>query len=674
APLVLLTAAAMVTDTLVNGIGILGPEIRSAFHLSDAGLGALAFVAAVAQIAWGMPVAVFADRGSRKNVAAVTLLVFCLTMPLMALVHDVWPFAFLYLLAAIGLGSSDTVHNAYLADAYPSQARARVFAWHNLNDPVSQTVGILLVGYIASATHIWRWDLVLALVGVPVAIGIFFLREPDKGANESSHILRAAGMDVESEQHGAPRVLLGSAVTRLLRIRSLYYELVAVAILGFAGTGIPLFGALYYERHWHLGVAQRADVFAIIGLSAFLGLPVAFLVGDRLFRRAPEKPLLLAGGAIAAFGVFFTVSLYMPHLWMVVTLQFLAQAAVAPLSICIFQTLAATAPPEMRAICFGLFGVYALVFGGFAGGILLGAVSDATNVTEALTLIGPVCVLGGVLLLVGSRFVRQDITLVIEDVLERYSEGKRRKAGGAIPALQVHNLDFSYGTQQVLFDVNLEVAEGEMVALLGTNGAGKSTLLKTVAGLEHPHRGVIRIFGANCTYLEPEQIIGQGAALLLGGAMTFPGLSVADNLRAGAWSLPSAERAGAIDQALGRFPELGPRLHQTAGTLSGGEQQMLALTRVLMTRPRLLLLDELSLGLAPMTVERLLEIVSGVNAEGATVVLVEQSVNRAMHLARRALFMERGQVLFDGGADELLRRHDLLRPVFLGDGALSSPG
>ncbi len=114
---------------------------------------------------------------------------------------------------------------------------------------------------------------------------------------------------------------------------------------------------------------------------------------------------------------------------------------------------------------------------------------------------------------------------MIEDVLERHAEGQRRNSGGAIPALQVHNLDFFYGNQQVLFDINIEVPEGEMAALLGTNGAGKSTLLRAVSGLDHPHRGVIRIFGVNCTYLEPEQIIDLGAALLVGGKMTFPGLT-----------------------------------------------------------------------------------------------------------------------------------------------------
>jgi ABC-type branched-subunit amino acid transport system ATPase component/sugar phosphate permease len=657
----------MVTDTIVNGIGILSPNIKNSFHLSGVGIGAVIFAGAVAQIAWGMPVAVFADRGSRKNVAAITLLIFSATVPLMALVHNVWPFVFLYLVAAIGLGSSDTVHNAYLADAYPTNGRARIFTWHNMNDPVSQTVGILLVGYIASATHNWRWALGLALLGVPVALRIFFIREPEKGANESSHILKAAGMDIETEQENAPKVLLGSAITRLLRIRSLYYELVSVAILGFAGTGIPLFGSLYFQRRWHLGVAHRADVFSIIGLSAFLGLPVVYLVGDRLFRRAPEKPLVVASVCIAVFGGFYSISLYMPHLWMVVVFQFLAQAAVAPLSICIFQTLAATAPPEMRAICFGLFGVYALVFGGFAGGILLGAISDSTNVTTALTLIGPVCAVGGVLLYIGSRYVRRDITLVIEDVLERYAEGKRRKAGGAIPALQIHNLDFFYGTQQVLFDVNLEVPEGEIVALLGTNGAGKSTLLRAVSGLDHPHRGVIRIFGANCTYLEPEQIIDQHVALLVGGKMTFPGLSVRDNLRVGEFSFrrESARSRAALDEAVATFPELAARLDQPAGTLSGGEQQMLALARVMMTTPKLLMIDELALGLAPLTVDRLMAIVRRVNADGATVILVEQSVNRAMSLARHAFFIERGEIRFDGPTAELLDRDDLLRPVFL---------
>jgi ABC-type branched-subunit amino acid transport system ATPase component len=336
------------------------------------------------------------------------------------------------------------------------------------------------------------------------------------------------------------------------------------------------------------------------------------------------------------------------------------------------MTLAATAPPEMRTICFAMFGVYSLVFGGFAGSVIVGAVSDAIGglhgIIVSLTIIAPVCLVGGFLLILGSRSVKRDITLVIEDVIERYTEGKRRQEGGEIPSLQVHNLDFYYGTNQVLFDVNLQVEQGEMIALLGTNGAGKSTLLRAVSGLSHPHRGVVRIFGMNCTYLEPEQIIDQGVALLVGGKMTFHGLSVRDNLRIGGHTMrrDRAKAAAAMREAMDVFPELQARLDQPAGTLSGGEQQMLALARVMMTRPRLLLIDELALGLAPMTVERLMGMVRRINEEGATVILVEQSVNRAMSLAERCFFMERGEIRFDGPTAELMQRDDLLRPVFLG--------
>jgi ABC-type branched-subunit amino acid transport system ATPase component/sugar phosphate permease len=675
APLVLLTAAALVPGTFGNGIALIGRNLETSFHMSNASLGAVAFIAQVSQLLWAVPLAVWADRGSRKKVAAIALLIFAFFGSLMAISPNVWAFAFLYLAASVGTGVNNTVHNSYLADAYPTEARGRIFSWHNLSDPLSQTIGILIFAYVVTIAHDWRYGLLVALAGIPLGFALFTLREPEKGANEASHILRASGMDLQSQQEKAPRVLLGSAVTRLLRVRSLYYELVAVAILGFAGTGAPLFGNLFFIDKFHLDTASRGDVYAIIGLAAFLGLPVAYVFGDRYFRRAPQRPLVIAGFCITAYGGLFVLSLYVPQLWLCVTLQFLAQAAVQPLYICIFLTLAATAPPEMRTICFAMFGVYSLVFGGFTGSVLLGAVSDAIGglhgIVVSLSFILPVCAAGGLLLIIGSRSVRRDITLVIEDVIERYTEGRRRQSGGDIPALQIHNLDFFYGTNQVLFDVNLEIEEGEMVALLGTNGAGKSTLLRAVSGLSHPHRGVIRLFGMNSTYLEPEQILDQGVALLVGGKMTFPGLSVRDNLRIGGHTL-RRDRAGALkahDEALAAFPELAERLDQPAGTLSGGEQQMLALSRVMMTGPRLLMIDELALGLAPMTVERLMGMVRRINDSGTTVILVEQSLNRALSLAERCFFMERGEIKFDGPTAELMARDDLLRPVFLGTAA-----
>ena len=236
-------------------------------------------------------------------------------------------------------------------------------------------------------------------------------------------------------------------------------------------------------------------------------------------------------------------------------------------------------------------------------------------------------------------------------------------------ALEVDEVDFSYGTRQVLFGVSLRVATGGVTALLGTNGAGKSTLLRAVCGLEHCTAGEIRLWGRTVNGVDIEEISRRGVGLLAGGRMTFPGLSVVENLRVGSHHLRRDRTAqrDAIERALQLFPILAQRRAQRAGTLSGGEQQMLALARVLMTSPRLLLIDELSLGLAPRAVEDLLGVVRAANDEGTTVVLVEQSVNLATTLADHAVFLERGQVRFDGPTTELMERDDLLRPVFLTD-------
>ena len=150
APLVLLTAAAIVPGTFGNGISLIGNNLEHTFHIHDAALGAVTFVAAVAQLLWAVPLALWADRGSRKVVAGVALLVFAVFAPLMALAPNVWAFTFLYLIASIGFYVNDTVHNSYLSDAYPTEGRGRVFSWHNLSDPLSQTIGILVFGFVVT--------------------------------------------------------------------------------------------------------------------------------------------------------------------------------------------------------------------------------------------------------------------------------------------------------------------------------------------------------------------------------------------------------------------------------------------------------------------------------------------------------------------------------------------
>src|SRR5207244_7333203 len=229
------------------------------------------------------------------------------------------------------------------------------------------------------------------------------------------------------------------------------------------------------------------------------------------------------------------------------------------------------------------------------------------------------------------------------------------------------SVDFSYGKLQVLFDVDFTVDDGEMVALLGVNGAGKSTLLKVISGIGLPSAGSIRFRGQDVTYLDAERRLRLGITQVPGGRAVFPPLSVVDNLRVYGYALGRGERGlgKAIERCFEAFPRLAERRNQPASTLSGGEQQMLGLCKALILDPRLLLIDELSLGLAPVIVAQLLDMVREINAEGTAVVLVEQSVNIALQVARHAYFMERGEIRFDGPSDELLRRSDLLRGVFL---------
>jgi ABC-type branched-subunit amino acid transport system ATPase component len=236
------------------------------------------------------------------------------------------------------------------------------------------------------------------------------------------------------------------------------------------------------------------------------------------------------------------------------------------------------------------------------------------------------------------------------------------------PVLAVDRIDFSYGRLQVLFDVSVEVAPGEALALLGTNGAGKSTMLRVVAGLERPSRGSVCFDGEDITGVPAERLPGRGLVLVPGGKAIFPDLTVAENLEMQAlavrqrrqWVKQQRER---VDEA---FPRLAERRGQLAGSLSGGEQQQLALAKALLLDPRLLCIDELSLGLAPVVVQELMETVRRIQATGVALILVEQSLNIAAQMCDRAVFMEKGEIRFEGRTTELLERDDIARAVFLG--------
>lgn len=241
--------------------------------------------------------------------------------------------------------------------------------------------------------------------------------------------------------------------------------------------------------------------------------------------------------------------------------------------------------------------------------------------------------------------------------------------------LSVDSIEVFYGEIRALSGVSLEVREGEMVALLGANGAGKTSTLRTISGLVPVTAGSVTFDGHPIQNLPAHRIVGQGMAHLPEGRELFPELSVLENLRMGYWT----QRKGAgkhrsyesqLDTVMDHFPRLRERSSQAAGSLSGGEQQMLGVARALMSSPRLLLVDELSLGLAPKIVQQLFEILREVNAAGTAVLLVEQFVHLALANTHRAYVLARGQVVLEGPSQELAHRPELTE-AYLGEGAAS---
>jgi branched-chain amino acid transport system ATP-binding protein len=232
--------------------------------------------------------------------------------------------------------------------------------------------------------------------------------------------------------------------------------------------------------------------------------------------------------------------------------------------------------------------------------------------------------------------------------------------------LRVEDLSASYGPVEVLHGVGIEVVEGELVALLGANGAGKTTLLRTVSGLMPVGRGRIVLGGEDVTDLPPHRRCEQGVIQVPEGRKLFPRMTVSQNLELGARpGAPRRRRKGTMQELFARFPVLADRRGQLAGTLSGGEQQQLAIARGLMGLPRALLLDEPTLGLAPVLAEEILEIVASLHQDGMTVLLVSQEVVGALEIADRAYVLESGDVAMTGTAAELLSRDDI-RGAYLG--------
>ena len=231
--------------------------------------------------------------------------------------------------------------------------------------------------------------------------------------------------------------------------------------------------------------------------------------------------------------------------------------------------------------------------------------------------------------------------------------------------LKVENLNVYYGSINAIKGISFEVNQGEIVTMIGANGAGKSTTMNTVAGLLKPKSGSITFEGHDITSTPASKVVSLGLALCPEGRRVFQQMSVRENLEMGGYTRPAGELAASLDQVFEQFPRLKERQRQIAGTLSGGEQQMLAMGRALMSKPKLLMLDEPSMGLAPLLVEQIFEIVLKLNQAGTTILLVEQNAQMALSIANRTYVLETGHVVKEGSADALMH-DDAVRKAYLG--------
>jgi ABC-type branched-subunit amino acid transport system ATPase component/sugar phosphate permease len=655
---------------------VVGPDVQRSLGLSDTGLGVVASLAGLTFVLGALPLGLLGDRVHRLRLTFVCAAVAALATALTSTVQAAWQLAAARLVTGAGQASILPVNNSLLADGYPVAARSSVFALHGLMPSLGYVVGPVVAGAaaaVAGGAEGWRAAfVVLGVASAATALLALLPREPVRGRGDLAEVVGEEQADLLAADRALdPPVGLGPAVQRLLGIRTLFFLLVGIGVLGFSLVSVPTFFGLLLEREYGLGPLARGWAVAATEVISIAGTVAGGVVGGRLFRASPSRAVTLVAVSIGAFGVALPLALYAPGgLLVIVGGVGVAKAVQAVGTVPVYLFVAAVVPTRLRSLGYALLGIYILLLGGLMGNVLTGLVSDARGPRFALVAVSvPASLLAAALTALGARHVVRDLALTVQEVQEEQAERSRVLAGGEVPVLQVRDLDAGYGGVQVLFGVDLDVHEGEVLALLGTNGAGKSTLLRAVSGLLVPSRGVVRLDGRLITFSEPSARVGLGVVQVPGGKAVFPSLTVAENLLAGAhrYGWDRREIARRIDDVVDLLPRLGERFDQRAGQLSGGEQQMLALGKALLLDPRLLLVDELSLGLAPVVVADLLQVVERLKERGTTIVLVEQSLNVALAVADRAVFLEKGTVRFTGPAAELLERPDLARAVFLGD-------
>jgi ABC-type branched-subunit amino acid transport system ATPase component len=653
-------AALVIAEQLdQSAFTVLSPDIRDSFHLSNTGLGAVVVLLIPVVLLLALPIGYLADRRRRTALAGGGAALWGGFALLTGLAPSVGVLAGARCGAGIGRSVIQPTHQSLLADYYPPQARMGVFSLWRSAVPAGLIAGPLMAGALGSAFG-WRVPfLVIALPTIGVAMLALRLPEPIRGAHERA--AQGADEELRGVEEAPPtweeswRTLNGVRTLRRAW-RSLPFMLGGILSATFL---LPL----YYDKVFHVDTLGRGVLSAIIEPFQLLGILIGAPICSRLMRSRPSRVLSLFGlfGSVAALGL--AVVAVAPNVQIAAAGAAWVTFWVAMLTPGFSAVTSLITPPRARSFGFSvvdLWVVPGLIF------VLIGAsLGDHHGFRIAIASMIPVFLTGAYILASAGGHVAAD-TRAAQLSSVAQAEFRRSRAEGDPTLLTCRGIDVSYGQVQVLFGVDFDVRDGEMVALLGTNGAGKSTLLKAIAGLVDPSGGAIVFDGRDMTYASAQQALRSGIVLMPGGRSVFPTLTVRENLAAACWLVGRrALSDDLIAPVLARFPRLEERIDQPAGNLSGGEQQMLGLSMAFLAEPKLLMIDELSLGLAPTIVEQLLVTVRDIHARGTTVILVEQSVNVALTLAERAVFMEKGEVRFEGATRDLLDQPEILRSVFL---------
>jgi branched-chain amino acid transport system ATP-binding protein len=656
-PAAALSFLAMVNESDQSAYGLLGPEIVRTFRVSPTLFGLITIPIVLLGLVLPIAIGWLTDRLDRVRMAVVGGLLWAFCAAAVGLAPSFGIFVAARVLASIGRSVSGPTHNTLIADIYPVERRGLAFSLHQNAHPVGELVGLVIGGLLATV-YSWQTTIILLpLLSLPALVAVARIKDPVTVARRAG---RAAGAEDE-EKAPSLRVSL-----RLLQNVVSFRRYALVWFLLAVGSAMSSVYSFYFDAVFGLSPLQRGAVLGSTALLTIVGSVVGGRWGQSMIARGDTKRLgNLLVWSISAFAVTLLGTALAPNVWVASAIVICSSPLRALAAIPVLLVLSATVPARMRGVAFGALTTcfalgllalpIALAYGNhysYRVSLLLGVIPTAIAALVAYLTSGSI----------GGDIARAERVGSMEQ-----EAATRRRLGQRPGILEVSGLDVRYGTVQVLFDVDLRLEDGEMLALLGTNGAGKSTLLKAVCGLVRPTAGAVLLDGRDVTGLDAEQLAGRGIALVPGGKGVFPGLSVERNLRLGSWlyrkDAPASHKA--LDDALELFPRLGERLRQPAGTLSGGEQQMLTLAQALISRPRILAIDELSLGLSPIVVEELLQTVEAINARGVSVILVEQSVNIALALTQRAVFMEKGEIRYEGSSRELMERDDLVRSVFL---------